>query len=369
MTETIGVQQRQTSPRFRALRLASGCELETSQRLAVPSTGEHSSIVVILELAVTGRESVSRECSRSLELDIENRPVGLGDRRDPARHAPLVGRQAQRVQRLVVGSAPNLRAGIGADETSSDSHRASRLADATGQHIGSACGRLGGRAVDLRRHDEDVRPVEQQQDLLRERGSELGEVGAATKILERRHDDRRRAVPRRDRRGRRKLRRSAPDVELLQHDDRESSQQNGHHEQCTNPTPPTPVACRLRLTRRHRAQQHGSRRLRGSVAVVVRASREVPASRQIDSHRIVASFVGVVLGQAASQAARLDSHEGIGLRVEIRRPAEHFYRNRVALQPFPLTGQGLLDDEAQEFRGAGRLLETAARENPFEPCA
>ncbi len=103
------------------------------------------------------------------------------------------------------------------------------------------------------------------------------------------------------------------------------------------------------------------------VAAVVRACGEISAARQLDPHRIVASFVGVVLGQAASQAARLDAHERIGLRVEIRRPAEYFYRNRVALQSFALTGQSLLDDEAQEIRGAGRLLEAAARENPFEP--
>ena len=124
ITETIGEQQRQTGPSFRALGLANGGELEARERLALPSTGEHSSIVVVLELAVIRSEGVSRECSHSLELRIENRSVGLGDRRDPARDASLVGRQAQRIPRLVVGSAPNLRAGIGADETSRDSHSA-----------------------------------------------------------------------------------------------------------------------------------------------------------------------------------------------------------------------------------------------------
>ena len=374
ITETIGEQQRQTSPRFRALGLANGGELEASERLAVPSTGEHSSIVVVLQLAVIRSEGVSRECSHSLELRIENRSVGLGDCRDPARDASLVGRHAQRIPWLVVGSAPNLRAGIGADETSRDSHSASRLSDATAQHISGTGGCLGGRAAGLRRHDEDVRPVEQQQDLLRERGSKLAEVGTATKILERRHHNRRLAAGLhgdRGRRWRRNIARHAHDVELLQHDDREPSQQDGHHEQCANATPEAPVARRLRLARhlrRHRAEQHGSRRLRGRVAAVVRACGEISAARQLDPHRIVASFVGVVLGQAASQAPRLDSHERIGLRIEIRRPAEYFYRDRVALQSFALTGQSLLDDEAQEIRGTRRLLEAAARENPFEPC-
>ena len=49
ITETIGEQQRQTGPSFRALRLANGGELEARERLALPSIGEHSSIVVILQ--------------------------------------------------------------------------------------------------------------------------------------------------------------------------------------------------------------------------------------------------------------------------------------------------------------------------------
>ncbi len=227
--------------------------------------------------------------------------------------------------------------------------------------------------LDLRRHDEDVRPVEQQQDLLRERGSELAEVGAATKILERRHDDRRLAVPRRDRRR----------VAGSSRAPRPTS--NCCSTTTVNPANRTATTSNAR-TRRHR------RRLRADSGSLGTSDGIGPSSTAADGcaapsrlwyeqvtkyrprgnsilHRIVASFVGVVLGQAASQAARLDSHERIGLRVEVRRPAEHFYRNRVALQSFPLTGQGLLDDEAQEIRGAGRLLEAAARENPFEPCA
>ncbi len=52
---------------------------------------------------------------------------------------------------------------------------------------------------------------------------------------------------RRSQRGAGSSRRYAPDVELLQHDDRESSQQDGHDEHCTNATPhaagcvPTPA--------------------------------------------------------------------------------------------------------------------------------
>ena len=47
-------------------------------------------------------------------------------------------------------------------------------------------------------------------------------------------------------------------------------------------------------------------------------------------------------------------------------PAEHLDRDGVPLQPLALTGERLLDDEAQEAGRAGGLLEAAACENPLE---
>ena len=106
-----------------------------------------------------------------------------------------------------------------------------------------------------------------------------------------------------------------------------------------------------------------SRRGRGAV---IRADDEVAAARQIEAHGVVTPFVGVVLDQAAAQAARLDADERIRLRVEVRRPAEHLDGDRVALQPVALAGERLLHDEAQKARRPRSLLEATARENPLE---
>ena len=99
---------------------------------------------------------------------------------------------------------------------------------------------------------------------------------------------------------------------------------------------------------------------------VIRADDEVAAARQIEAHGVVTPFVGVVLDQAAPQAARLDADERVRLRIEVRRPAEHLDGDRVALQPVALAGERLLHDETQEARRARSLLEATARENALE---
>ena len=92
-------------------------------------------------------------------------------------------------------------------------------------------------------------------------------------------------------------------------------------------------------------------------------------SREIElamTHRIGASFVGVILDQPAAQTARLDAHERVRLSVEVGRSFEYLHGDRVALEPVALTGERLLDDEAQEGRRPPSLLEATARENAVE---
>ncbi|HET7607612.1 MAG TPA: hypothetical protein VFL84_02965 [Gammaproteobacteria bacterium] len=96
---------------------------------------------------------------------------------------------------------------------------------------------------------------------------------------------------------------------------------------------------------------------------MISADDGVAAARQLEAHGIGASFVGVVLDQPAAQTAGLDADERVGLRIEVRRTAEHLDGDRVTLEPVALTGQRLLGDVAQERRRARGLPEAAAREN------
>jgi hypothetical protein len=66
------------------------------------------------------------------------------------------------------------------------------------------------------------------------------------------------------------------------------------------------------------------------------------------------------------ESTRFDAHQWIGLRVEIRGPAEHFQRNRVTLQPIGSTCQRLLNDELQKPSGTPCVLEGAAVEDARE---
>ena len=93
------------------------------------------------------------------------------------------------------------------------------------------------------------------------------------------------------------------------------------------------------------------------------ATRSIPFS---GSDRIRSALIRVVFDQAPAQAPGLDAHERIRLRIEIRGAAEDFDTDRVALQPVAVTGQRLLDDEAQKMRGAAGLLKTPTRENALE---
>ena len=92
----------------------------------------------------------------------------------------------------------------------------------------------------------------------------------------------------------------------------------------------------------------------------------IAAARQLDPDGIVGAFARVVLDQTPAQATGLDAHECIGLRIEIRRPAENLDTDRITLQPLTAAGQRLLDDEAQEMRGATSLMKTTAGENSLE---
>jgi hypothetical protein len=71
----------------------------------------------------------------------------------------------------------------------------------------------------------------------------------------------------------------------------------------------------------------------------------------------------VILDEPPPEPAGFDTHEWIRLRVERLGLAEHFDRNRVALQTIAATRERLLDDEPQEIASATGLLEDSAAEN------
>ena len=100
--------------------------------------------------------------------------------------------RAQRVERLVVGRAPKLRPGFGAHDARRDPDLAVHVADAAGQDIARHRGRRV--AARLGRHDEVLGTVEHDEDLLGQRGRELGDAVCPAEHLERLHDHRRPAI-------------------------------------------------------------------------------------------------------------------------------------------------------------------------------
>lgn len=76
--------------------------------------------------------------------------------------------------------------------------------------------------------------------------------------------------------------------------------------------------------------------------------------------------MSVVFDEPPPQSSRFDTHERIGLRIEVGRAAEHFDGNRVTLEALAVAGERLLDDEAQELRRARGLLEVSAAEDAVE---
>jgi hypothetical protein len=94
--------------------------------------------------------------------------------------------------------------------------------------------------------------------------------------------------------------------------------------------------------------------------------RHVRAPGQPDPYPVIGSRQEVVPLEGAPQAARLDAHDGVHGRVEVLSSTEDAGGDRVLGQPLLSAGEGLLDDEAEEGPGAGRGVEVAVGEDPFE---
>lgn len=97
--------------------------------------------------------------------------------------------------------------------------------------------------------------------------------------------------------------------------------------------------------------------------------RGIAADRHGHPHRIVLPLSGIVLGQGAAQAAGLDPHDRIGLRIEIRRATERLDGNGVALQLGAPAFDRPLDDEAQESGELRRGAEDIRRKDAGEASA
>lgn len=83
----------------------------------------------------------------------------------------------------------------------------------------------------------------------------------------------------------------------------------------------------------------------------------VAAFRNLEANGISCAFVQVVLGEAVSQAARVDPHDGVLLAVEVAAPPEVFNTDNGFLQVTIAVGLGVLhevDQQVQEAVGAGK---------------
>jgi len=119
---------------------------------------EHAAIFVVSEHALTGVRLMSGQRSHAFELRVEDGPIGLGGQRDQPRDPALACRRVQRIDRLVVSRAPNLRAGVGVHDASRDPHCAVDRAHAAAQDI--ARQRRNPRAAHLGRNYEALGTVE-----------------------------------------------------------------------------------------------------------------------------------------------------------------------------------------------------------------
>ena len=272
--------------------------------------------------------------------------------------------RAQRIERLVVGDAPELRADLGLHDAGRDPDLAVHLADAAAQDVTGRRGRR--RAARHGRHDERFGTVEHEEDLLRQRSRELVAAAAPPSTSNGRTTIG--GLPATPPTGGDVLALEARDLAPLRDDDGGAPEKRRDDHGAIAP-PAAPVSAaprRRRLVALRRRVQHTAAATSAALGSAVRADDGVAAARQLDPHRIVAPFVGVVLDQAAAQAACLDADERIRLSIEVRRTTEHLDGDGIALEPIALAGERLLHDEAQKARRARGLLEAAARENPLE---
>ena len=84
-----------------------------------------------------------------------------------------------------------------------------------------------------------------------------------------------------------------------------------------------------------------------------------------DQHRLLASVIAVVFGEALTQAPCLCAHDGVDLRIDVT-PAENRLGDELLAQRLAIAFQLLLDDVPQKPRERLRLQERTAREDPRE---
>ncbi len=92
----------------------------------------------------------------------------------------------------------------------------------------------------------------------------------------------------------------------------------------------------------------------------------VTADRDRDADREPLRVPGIDVLEGATQATGLDAHAGVEARVEVRPPAQCLRGNGVGLDGGALSGQLLLDHEAQEAGELRRAQERWSLQDEFQ---
>ena len=187
-------------------------------------------------------------------------------------------------------------AGVGARDSSRDPDRAVRLAHAARHDVARQRG--DPLAAHLRRHDKALGAIEPQKNLLRQRVRERGHAIRVSERLEWLDDDGRPEGKRL--RGTVVL--DGRDFAALEEDDGDRGGNRRDNGSRAKPPPPAPIPRSGVGGGRDdgsRTQQY--RRGLGVACLgdLIRSDDGVAAARQVETHRVVASLLGVVLDQAA----------------------------------------------------------------------
>ena len=94
--------------------------------------------------------------------------------------------------------------------------------------------------------------------------------------------------------------------------------------------------------------------------------KDIRPFRQLDDDRVLSSIARVIFRQLYPQPSRLHAHHGIELRIEVRRPPEHFRRNLIFLDGSPRVVQDVAGQIPQELAQRFRPMQHMAAREPVD---
>ncbi len=366
----VEMQPAEHRPRLGIARVARDGGLEAGLRLGPRPVEKVAPVAVREQHAVIALELGGDMRDLPREDVVAHDAVGLAERRGDL--AGEIGAQRQQVERrqgALVGLAPDHLPALGVDELRREAEALRLRGDAAREEVADLLPgqrREIGGAVRRRARGEPEQaeigePHQVADKLVRHPvGEEAGRLGVA-RGLER--GDRDRGAPERAP----AMAEQAAGIECSEHE-RAGAERSRRHERP-----------RCRATRRTGRARRGGRSAGGRCRRAVtgrhlgrcrplppREDRQVAALRDRDQHRIVAPRPHVVCVEIAAEPARLDAHHGVGLRVEIVRPAEDAGRDGIALQPVAASGKRLLHHIAQEVAALSGALEAGVAEDARE---